>query len=334
MTELILVTGAGGMVGRHIRDIVQEDGLDTPARRYVWVDRADVDLRDRAAVEALFARVRPTHVIHCAARLAAASAMSAAPVDYWLDNVEANNNVLRAAAACGARVVSVLSSVMFAADAAYPVTGTPAQLYGGSLHPVSEAYGLAKRALGRLSSWYRAQSGARFSCVVPGNIFGPYGDFRPGSAPLLNALVAKAGASVEAGGPLGVMGTGAPRRQVLYARDLARVLLWAVDGFDDDAPLIVAGEEASVAELAQLAAAAAAEAAGGGAAPPRLEFDASCPDGPLTRTADTSRLAALMPGLKLTPLADAVRATTEWYAAARTGGDGGGGCRCAEGPKA
>jgi GDP-L-fucose synthase len=303
--QTVLVTGARGMVGRHIQGLVEEGNLSTDQRSFVFVGR-EIDLRDRAAVDNLFNELRPTHVLHCAARLASAKDMTTQPVDFWLDNVEINNNVLRAAHAHGARVVSVLSSVMFAKDTSL-ITGTNAELYGGELHPVSEAYGFAKRALGRLTAWYRKQHGARFSCVVPTNIFGAYGDFQAGSAPLLNALIRKAHDAKAQGTPCVVMGSGKPKRQMLYARDLAKVLLWALDNFDDDAPLIVAGDEVAVSELALMACAAA----GGGV---ELEFDMSCPDGPLRRTADTSRLRALVPGLHMTPLEEAIQRTYSWYA--------------------
>ena len=53
--------------------------------------------------------------------------MAAQPVDFFLDNVQMNNNVLRVAHDFQRwtgpnKVVSVLSTVMFPKDVAYPVT--------------------------------------------------------------------------------------------------------------------------------------------------------------------------------------------------------------------
>ena len=306
---LVLVTGANGMVGRCVQDVVAAAAspLQPANRTWIFVTSDDGDLRDPAVVDALFAKHRPTHVLHCAARLASAAEMTARPVDFWMDNVQINNNVLKAACAAQARVMSVLSSVMFARDAQYPVAGTPADIFGGQLHEVSESYGFAKRALGHLSQWYRKQYGCHFSCVLPSNIFGPYGVFETRAAPLLNALIAKAAAARDAGKPMTVMGTGAPQRQMLYARDLARILVWAVDHFDDDLPLIVAGEEVAVRDLAGMAMAAV------GASTVSLEFDTTCADGPMRRTADTSRFEALFPGFRYTPLPKAIQETAAWY---------------------
>jgi len=304
--DLVLVTGANGMVGRCVRDYVTTANLDADGRRWVFAHSKDADLRDQNAVDGLFDKHKPTHVLHCAARLASAADMTGRPVEFWMDNVQINNNVLRAAHACDAKVVSVLSTVMFSKDAEFPVNGTRDDIFGGQLHDVSQSYGFAKRALAHLSQWYRKQHGCRFSCVLPSNIFGPYGAFETKAAPLLNALIAKAETSHKSGTAMSVMGTGSPMRQMLYARDLARILVWALVDFDEDLPLIVAGDEVAVRELAEMACDAVGCSSG-------LAFDLSCPDGPLRRTADTSRFERLCPDHKATPLKEAIRETAQWY---------------------
>ena len=77
-------------------------------------------------------------------------------------------------------------------DATYTTTAETDRLYSGRLHPAAESYAAAKRALAQLTQWYRTQHGDAFTCVLPGNFYGAYGDFDPASAPLVNALVARA----------------------------------------------------------------------------------------------------------------------------------------------
>jgi nucleoside-diphosphate-sugar epimerase len=57
----ILVTGGGGLVGRHAAPALRARGFDVHA-----VGRREADLHDAAAVDALLARVRPTHLLHLA----------------------------------------------------------------------------------------------------------------------------------------------------------------------------------------------------------------------------------------------------------------------------
>lgn len=181
---------------------------------------------------------------------------------------------------------------------------------------------------------------------MPCNFFGAHGDFAPATAPLVNALIARAVAAAAvaaettdggtAGGaaavpsppPLRVMGTGKPLRQIMSAHDLARVLLWALGHYALPptaaaaaapavaplAPLIVAGPEHSVREIAEAVCAAAGFHGG-------LAFDEGAVDGPLRRTADTSAFAALCPDFAFSPLADSIRATMAWHAEAQKRAD-------------
>ena len=313
--KMVLVTGAGGMLGRHVRDIVDADPALRADADWAFVSRADGDLTKADDVDRIFKTYQPTHVLHCAASLQALRVMTAKPVDFWLDNVNVNNYVLRAAHefqswAGPIKVISVLSTVMFPKDAAYPMTADADKLYAGRFHPAAESYAAAKRALAQLTQWYRDQHGAAFASVLPGNFFGAYGDFDPASAPLVNALIARAEAAKAIGStdPLHVMGTGNPERQIMHAGDLARACVWALFNYDAADPLIVAGEEVSVRQAAELV----CEATGfkGG-----LAFETDAVDGPLKRTADGSAFKALCPDFKLTPLVDGMKATAEWYLA-------------------
>ena len=359
--RVVLVTGANGMLGRAIADEVKRLAATTSimnatapgasiltygcginarggvelaaseadgiATEWVFATREDGDLSDVRAVESLFKRSQPTHVLHLAARLQSLNAMTARPVDFWLGNVSVNNNVLEMAHKfqnwCGPiRVVSVLSTVMFPRDATFPVDASQAE--AGTLHPAGEAYALAKRSLAALSRWSHTQYGDDFLTVLPGNFFGAYGDFNAATAPLVNALIAKAFSAAEASpsvaAPLHIMGTGKPLRQVMHAPDLARILLWTLEHYPSPAPsapaalpLLVAGPEHSISEIARMV----ADAAGFRG---ELTFDTNAIDGPLARTADASIFNSLCPDFTFTPLEQGIRATIEWYRTSRKEG--------------
>lgn len=316
----VLVTGSSGMLGQHVRDVVEAQPhkrlsnntvvLTESGTKYVFADRHEADLCSLEQVRELFVRHTPTQVLHCAAKLQSIAEMTQRPVDFWLQNVTVNNNVLQAAHEARRRtgpvkVVSVLSTVMFPKDATFPVTA--GQIHAGPPPQASESYAWAKRALDHLVKWYRMQHKANFVTVLPGNFYGAYGDFNAKTAPLVNALIAKAEAARLAGEQsLPVMGTGKPERQVMYAGDLARVLMWALDNLDQDDPLIVAGPEVSIAEIANVV----SEATGLKGSP---LFDPSGPDGPLKRTADTSRFNEMNPNFVMVPLREGVQKTLQWF---------------------
>ena len=318
--HVILVTGSNGMLGRHVREVVESEPhekldsktlvLASTNSKWVFSSKEDGDLRSIDEVRNLFKKYTPTQVLHCAARLQSIAEMTNRPVDFWLDNVSVNNNILQVAHESKKRtgpvkVVSVLSTVMFPKDATFPVTAD--QLHTGPPPLASESYALAKRALDNLTKWYRAQHKANFVTVLPGNFYGAYGDFNPKTAPLVNALIAKAEAAKMAGDSnLPVMGTGKPERQVMWAGDLARILLWALDNLDQNDPLIVAGPEVSIAEIATVV----CDVCGFQGKP---SFDVAGPDGPLKRTADTSVFDSLCPEFKMVSLKEGIEKTVTWY---------------------
>lgn len=318
--HIVLVTGSNGMLGRHVRQLVEqlehtktgEDELVVRSTnsKWVFVTRQAADLCDLQSVRALFKKHTPTQVLHCAGKLASIKQMTERPVDFWLENVAMNNNVLQVAHESKARtgpvkVVCVLSTVLFPRDAQFPVTVR--DLHSGPPPPQSESYAFAKRALDQLTKWYRAQHQANFVSVLPGNFYGAFGDFNPATAPLVNSLIAKAELAHKRGDDsFKVMGTGKPYRQLMWAGDLAKVLLWALDHLDQDDPLIACGPEVTIEQVAQ----AVCRAVGFQG---QLAFDVDGVDGPLKRTADNSVFEQLCQDLHPVSLEEGIATTVRWY---------------------
>jgi dTDP-4-dehydrorhamnose reductase len=116
MSGPLLVTGASGYLGRALLASSEPPVIATrvssaepagPALEWLRVD-----VRDAAAVESVFARVRPAAVIHTAYR-------QRGP-DAWDTNVAGSANVARAAARSGTRLVHVSTDVVFDGRAERP----------------------------------------------------------------------------------------------------------------------------------------------------------------------------------------------------------------------
>ena len=76
MNDKILITGGTGMVGKHLQKILPEA---------VYVG-SNIDLRDWISVDALFNRLKPTRVIHLAAKVGGIQANISSPADFYEDN--------------------------------------------------------------------------------------------------------------------------------------------------------------------------------------------------------------------------------------------------------
>lgn len=303
------MTGGSGLLGSAIRRVAAEDGWDGD---YHFASRQDGDLRDRAHTRALFDRVRPTHVIHLAARVGGLFANQADNRGFFVDNMEINKNVLEACRETGVhKVVSCLSTCVFPDGARLPLRAT--DVHAGPPHPSNEGYSYAKRMLEVMSRLYTRETGRPYVCVVPTNMYGPHDNFGLHGAHVVPALIHRALLAV--GAPLAVRGTGAPLRQFLYADDAARMIGHVLMHYDGPAPMVLTNpEEVSIAHAARLV------AAHFGA---RLVFDGDATaNGQHRKTASADGILRLMPGFAFTPLERGIRATAAWltdnYATART----------------
>jgi GDP-L-fucose synthase len=154
---------------------------------------------------------------------------------------------------------------------------------------------------------FRRQYGCRFTTGFPANPFGPGDDFGADSGHVIPALIRRAHEAKERGDSvLTVWGTGAPRREFLFSRDLASACLFAMRHYDGGAPLNLGGGTViSIAEAARVV----ADAVGFRG---RIAFDTTKPDGAPLKALDASALLAL--GWKpATTFRAAVEETVYWF---------------------
>jgi dTDP-4-dehydrorhamnose reductase len=103
----LLVTGAGGMLGRAVFEAAQRLGHDVRA-----VTRAELDVTDAAAVQRALAERRPQAVVNCAAYTDVDGAESERDTAAAV-NAAGAGNVAFAAAEVGARIVHVSTDYVF-----------------------------------------------------------------------------------------------------------------------------------------------------------------------------------------------------------------------------
>src|ERR1700757_4704900 len=102
----IFVAGHRGLVGSTlVRHLVGEGYTNLLIR-----SRSEVDLQDEAAVQRLFRAEQPDVVVIAAARVGGIKANTDYPVEFLRDNLELQNNVIRAAHEHGVRKLLFLAS--------------------------------------------------------------------------------------------------------------------------------------------------------------------------------------------------------------------------------
>lgn len=292
-----MVTGGSGLLGRALRNLYPQA---------TYVASHEGDLRDPACAHALFERFRPSRVLHLAARVGGVKSNAENNADLLADNLLINTNVLRAAQQHGvSRLVSILSSCAFQLYS--DRDSCEDDLHRGQPFAGNLGYGCSKRMLDVHTRLIAEQYGARFSTIAPVTMYGPYDDFDPDGGHVIGALIHKAVVAKETGGALEVWGWGEAVRQFVYVKDVARILLAAIDSYDGPDTMIVAPDRGlTIRELVQEVVKAV-----GFAGP--LVFNANKPEGVLVKRLSSKRFAARFPGFPFTRLPQGLAETVQWF---------------------
>src|SRR4029079_15933847 len=104
-------------------------------------DRSELNLADDGAVRNFFAQEKPATVILAAAKVGGIKANDDFPVEFLLDNLRLQNNVIHAAYELGVRKLLFLgSSCIYPKFTRQPTPETA--LLSGPLEPTNEAYAI------------------------------------------------------------------------------------------------------------------------------------------------------------------------------------------------
>jgi len=249
--------------------------------------RAELDLLDRSAVRAFFEKERPEFVIDAAARVGGIVANSEKPVEFLLENLTLQNNLIEAAADFGcAKLLFLGSSCIYPKLAPQPILESA--LLTGLLEPTNDAYAIAKIAGIKLCQAYAREYGKNFLSAMPTNLYGPHDNFDLHTSHVLPALIRKVHEAKKSGAPeVLVWGTGTPRREFLHADDLADACVFLLKNYDSPELInIGSGEDTTIRALAELVC-EVLDYDG------TLVFDPTKPDGTPRKLMDSSRLFSL-----------------------------------------
>jgi GDP-L-fucose synthase len=303
-SEKIFVAGHRGMVGSAIVRRLELEGFSNLLVR----DRPKLDLRDESAVAKFFGDEKPAVVILAAAKVGGIKANNDYPVQFLLENLRIQNNVIRSAYENSARKLLFLgSSCIYPKFAPQPILETA--LLTGPLEPTNEAYAIAKIAGIKLCQAYAREHNANFISVMPTNLYGSNDNFDLETSHVLAALLRKAHeAKTRKDRGLIVWGSGKPRREFLHVDDLASACLLLLEQYDSPEIINVGcGEDISIRELAELI----CDVVGFDG---ELTLDANKPDGTPRKLLDVTKLRTL--GWKPSvPLRDGIAQTYEWFLA-------------------
>lgn len=300
--DRILVTGSRGLVGSAIMDL----GYQVP--EVIGVTSDEYNLLHWKETDDMMRKYRPDAIIHLAAKVGGVKANMKAPATFFMENLTMNTHLLEAARVhCVKRVVCFLSTCVFPDPCPLPLK--PENLHLGPPHPSNYGYAYAKRMLAVQCQSYNQEYGTQFVPVIPCNIYGPHDNFNLENSHVVPALIRKFLEAKLSGQPVTIWGTGAPLREFIYSRDVARLLIDLLDNYPSNDPIILStGQEHSIKQLVE---AIALEMEFNG----EIIYDDTKPEGQYRKPSDNTPLKNLFPNFRFTGLEDGIKKTVDWFVA-------------------
>ncbi len=296
----IWVAGHTGLVGvALLRRLADADCT------VITATRGALDLRNQAQTYAWIAKNAPDVIIIAAAKVGGIGANVKYPAAFIGDNLMIQTNIIHGAYLANvSRLLFLGSSCIYPKHAQNPITEDT--LLTGALEPTNAPYAVAKIAGITMCAAYAKQYGCDFIAAMPCNLYGVGDRFDAHDSHVIPALMTKAhAAKISSADTLEVWGSGAPRREFLYADDLADGVVRALEAYNDTAtPInIGAGGDVTIKALAGMIAKAVGFTGD-------LVFNTKYPDGTAQKLMDSSKIK----NLGWTPKTDLETGLAQMYA--------------------
>ena len=227
----IYVAGSEGMVGSAICRLLEKKGYKDKGKKLVTIPRRELDLRDEKKLEDWFDSKKPDIVIIAAAKVGGILANKQKPVNFLLDNLKIQNNLIEKSYKFGVkRLLFLGSSCIYPKFAKQPIKEN--YLLTDYLESTNEYYAIAKIAGLKLCEAFRRQYNFDAITLMPTNLYGPKDNYDPKESHVMAAFIRKFYEAKKYNKKQVICwGTGKPLREFLYVDDLAEACLFILENW-------------------------------------------------------------------------------------------------------
>lgn len=298
----IYVAGHRGLVGSAIVRNLKSKGYTN----IIGKTHKELNLTNQIAVRKFFEEEKPEYVFLAAAHVGGINANNTHPAEFIYENLEIQNNVIKAAHDYKVKKLLFLgSSCIYPKMCPQPIKEE--YLLSGYLEPTNEAYALAKISGLKMCQFFKRQYGDNFISCMPTNLYGPNDNFDLETSHVMPALIRKFHEAKVNNEPfVEVWGTGKPLREFLHVDDMADGCVYLMEHYDGEEHVnIGTGKEVTIRELAETIKEVVSFKG-------ELRFNTDKPDGTPRKLLDVSKLEGVGWKYKI-ELRDGIKSSYDWF---------------------
>ena len=282
----IYIAGHRGLVGSAIKRELERKSYTN----LIYKTHSELDLTDSKSVAEFFETEKPEWVIQAAAKVGGILGNNTYPVEFMLENLKIQNNIIENS------YKNKVEKLMFLGSSCIYPKNTPQPmkeeyLLSDYLEKTNEGYALAKICGIKLCNYYNREYGTNYMSVMPCNLYGIGDNYHPQNAHVIPMLIRRFHEAKEQNLPEAtVWGTGTPRREFLFADDLAEAVVFLMENKDakdiGEFINIGSGFDMPISEIVELI----KETVGYKG---KLVYDKTKPDGTMLKLMDVSKINQL-----------------------------------------
>lgn len=268
-----------------------------------YISSKDYDLTSEYDVSKMFETLKPSVVIHLAAKVGGIIDNITKPAEYFDDNILMNTLLLKYSLKYNVtRFIGILSTCVYPNEVKnYPMVES--DLHLGPPAKTNFSYGYAKRLLAVQIDAYNQQYNTKYQYLIPCNLYGEYDKYGDNSH-FVAALIKKIhNAKVNNHNKIVLFGDGTPLRQFIHSDDLAYIIKYCLDNNIYDNMNVAIDKNLSIAEMAQIALKAC------DAGYIKIEYDVAKPNGQYRKDVSVNLLKEKIPSFNPIDLYSGIKKT-------------------------
>tara|TARA_X000000368_G_scaffold161518_1_gene127281 strand:- start:3227 stop:4150 length:924 start_codon:yes stop_codon:yes gene_type:complete len=244
----VLILGSNGLVGSSLKRVLDKNQKIT---EIIASTRKDTNLFSLKSTKKLINDCKPDVLVNAAAKVGGIYANNTKRVEFILENLKINTNVLESCIPHeNIKIINLGSSCIYPLVVENPIKEE--SVMSGKLEPTNSPYAMAKLTAIEIGNALSQQYGHNVINLMPTNLYGPNDRFSENDSHVIPGLIFRMHlAKLKKDQSFEIWGSGKPKREFLYVDDLSESINFIIEkNINIDLLNIGSGYEITIKELA------------------------------------------------------------------------------------